>query len=58
MPRTQFVNQFVKRVSKTKMLVEKLTRECTRPRRSKANIAAVDETKSKQPSTSIWQRSQ
>lgn len=57
-PKTQFVDQFVKRVRKTGMLVDKPTRVRTRPVRSTENIAAVAESVRESPLTSTRHRSQ
>ncbi|CAK9833058.1 hypothetical protein ANTRET_LOCUS9796 [Anthophora retusa] len=57
-PKTQFVDQFVKRVRETGSLLNKTTRVRTRPVRSTENIAAVAQSVREQPSTSTRHRSQ
>ena len=57
-PKTQFVDQFVKRVRETGSLLDKTTRVRTRPVRSTENIAAVGQSVREQPPTSTRHRSQ
>ena len=57
-PKTQFVDQFVKRVRETGSLLDKTTRVRTRPVRSTENIAAVAQSVREQTSTSTRHRSQ
>jgi len=58
MPSTQFVDQFVKRISANVSLLDKAICSRARPVRSNENITAVAQSVLEQPSTSTRHRSQ